>query len=230
MKNEIYCKHLPDLAGKQITIYPSTAPDMPVIYLNTFAEEGEQVYQALKKMNCPDFTLVTISGLAWNHDMTPWNAPSISKDVPPCTGGAKNYLKLLTEEIVPKAEGQIAGKASWRGLAGYSLGGLFALYSIYQTDLFSRIASVSGSLWFPKLKEYVFSHEIKGKIQCLYFSLGDKECQTRNPYLKTVQTCTEEIEGFFAGQDIDTIFQLNPGNHFKNAVGRTAAGIAWMLV
>lgn len=218
-----------DIAGKQITVYPCATPGTPVIYLNTFAQEGDEVYQALRDMSCPDFTLVTISGLTWNHDMAPWDAPPISKGGVPCTGGADDYLKLLTDEIVPKAEGHIQGKPLWRGLAGYSLAGLFALYSIYRTDLFSRIASISGSLWFPEFKEYVFSHEMKSDLQYMYFSLGDKVCRTKNPYLKTIQERTEEIEAFFAQRGVDTVFQLNPGNHFKNAARRTALGIAWML-
>lgn len=229
MKKDIYCKRLLHIAGKQIAVYPSAAPDMPVIYLNTFTEEGDNVYQSLRNMNCPDFTLVAISGLVWNNDMAPWDIPPISKGDTPCTGGADDYLRLLTDEIIPRAEEQIPGQALWRGLAGYSLGGLFALYSIYQTELFSRIASVSGSLWFPGFQEYIFSHEIKSNLQCLYFSLGDKECQTKNPYLKTVQKHTEDIETFFAQHSLDTVLQINPGNHFKNAVQRTASGIAWIL-
>lgn len=35
------------------------------------------------------------------------------------------------------------------GIAGYSLAGLFALYALYKTDVFTRVASMSGSLWFP---------------------------------------------------------------------------------
>lgn len=63
----------------------------------------------------------------------------------PFTGGADNYLRLLTEEIIPAAEKEINGVPCWRGIAGYSLAGLFALYGIYQTDLFSRVGSMSGS-------------------------------------------------------------------------------------
>ena len=38
-------------------------------------------------------------------------------------------------------------------------------------------AVVSGSLWFPGMKEYIFSHEPKHRPDCIYFSLGDKECR-----------------------------------------------------
>ena len=47
--------------------------------------------------------------------------------------------------------------------------------------------------------------------------------------MKTVQDNTEKIEAFYQGRGIDTTFELNPGNHFKDPVKRTAAGIAWIL-
>lgn len=214
---------------REIAIYPSAAPGRPIIYLNTFEGEGEQVYQMLQDTECPDFTLVTISGLAWHHDMTPWEMPPVSEGAPPCTGGADEYLRLLTEEILPKAEEAVQGPVLWRGLAGYSLAGLFAIYAACQTQAFSRIASMSGSLWFPGFREYVSAHEMAGGITHVYLSLGDRECRTGNPYMKTVQERTGEIAALYTQKGIDTIFQLNPGNHFKNTVRRTAAGIAWIL-
>lgn len=215
--------------GKTISVYPSAGSDMPVVYLNTFSEEGDSVYQLLQNMSCADFTLVAISNLTWNHDMSPWDIPPISKGDTPCTGGADDYMKLLTEEIVPKAEEYVQGKPLWRGLAGYSLAGLFAVYSVYRTEIFSRIASISGSLWFPGIMEYVLSHEMKNSPEHLYFSIGDRECRTSNSYLQAVQKNTEELEAYYKGKGVDTVFQLNEGNHFKNAAKRTAAGIMWLL-
>ena len=52
----------------------------------------------------------------------------------PYTGGADDYLQLLTKEIIPTAEKEVGGVPRWRGIAGHSLAGLFALYSIYRTD------------------------------------------------------------------------------------------------
>lgn len=215
--------------NKTIVVYPSHLSGSPVVYLNTFGEEGRQVYETLQHTGVRDFTLVTISGLNWNHDMAPWDIPPVSAGDVPCTGGADEYLKLLTTEIMPKAEELIPGSISWRGIAGYSLAGLFALYSLYKTEVFSRAASISGSLWFPGMMEYIFTHEMKKKAEYLYFSLGDRECRTRNTYMKVVQENTERIEGFYKKLGIGTVFELNPGGHFKNAVSRTAVGVAWLL-
>lgn len=228
MKKEICHKILFQASDREIAVYPSRGLNRPIIYLNTFEGEGERVYQTLLDMGSPDFNLVTITGLDWHHDMTPWAMPPVSKGAPPCTGGADEYLRLLTEEILPKAE-EAVGPVLWRGLAGYSLAGLFALYAAYQTPAFSRIASMSGSLWFSGFQEYVSTHEMAGDITHMYLSLGDRECRTGNLYMKTVQERTEEIAALYTQRGIDTAFQLNPGNHFKNVFRRTAAGIAWIL-
>ena len=175
------------------------------------------------------FTLVAVNDLAWNHNMSSWDSPAAFRGGESFTGGADNYLRLLVEEIMPEAEKELPGPPVWRGIAGYSLAGLFALYAIYQTDVFSRVGCMSGSLWFPGFKEYVCSHEPKRRLDRIYFSLGDREAKTRNPVLKTVQENTEAIYAFFRARGIDTVFQLNPGNHFVQGIERTVAGIRWLL-
>ena len=215
--------------SKTAFVFSGAEPGAPIIYLNTFSNEVQKVYEATHAAGCPPFTLVSISNLNWSHDMVPWDSPPAFKNSEPCTGGADDYLRLLTEEIIPTAEREIAGVPRWRGIAGYSLAGLFALYAIYQTDLFSRVGSMSGSLWFPSMKEYIFSHEPKRLPDYMYFSLGDKENKTRNPLLRSVRQNTEEIHAFYQSKGIDTVFQLNPGNHYNHVVERTAAGLCWLL-
>ena len=215
--------------GKTLTLFLSAESGAPIIYLNTFSDEGRRVYEAAQAAGCPPFALVAISDLDWNHDMVPWDSPSAFKNAAPYTGGADDYLRLLAEEIIPTAEKEIPGVPSWRGIVGYSLAGLFALYAVYQTDLFSRVGSMSGSLWFPGMKEYILSHKPRRRPDHMYFSLGDKESKTRNPVLRSVRQNTEEIQAFYQAMEIDTTFELNPGNHYDHAAERTAAGIMWLL-
>ena len=217
------------IQDKKITIYLASAHPAPVIYLNTVIEEGPTIYDILKNSTAANFTLVTISGLDWNHDMALWDCPAIAKNIPPCTGGALEYLTFLQDKVIPTVEKEIRIVPMWRGIAGYSLAGLFALYTLYQADVFSRAACISGSLWFPGFREYVFSQKTKGNPEHIYFSLGNKENRTRNPYLKTVEENTKVIEEYFRKSGVDTIFQLNPGNHYNHSPERTAAGIQWIL-
>lgn len=214
--------------NKTISLYPGRAKNSPIVYLNTCAGEGGQVYQALQDNGCRDVALAAIDGLDWHHDMAPWEASPVFKKDIPCTAGADDYLQILTGQIVPEVEGKLSEPVLWRGLAGYSLAGLFALYAPYRTELFSRIASVSGSLWFPGFQEYVFSHEMRREPDCLYLSLGDRECRTKHPCLKNVQERTEQIAAFYRKRNLNTVLQMNPGNHFQDSVERTAAGIAWL--
>ena len=113
--------------GKTISIFPSLEVNIPIIYLNIFSDAGQKVYEATQAIECPPFTLVAISDLDWNHDMVPWDSPPAFKHAEPYTGGADDYLRLLTQEIIPTAEKEIAGVPCWRGIAGYSLAGLHVL-------------------------------------------------------------------------------------------------------
>ena len=221
--------HTLTIAGKAVDIFLSKEVGVPIIYLNTFSGKGMKVYEAAHAAGCPPFTLVAISNLDWNHDMAPWDSPAAFKGGEAFTGGADNYLRLLVEEIMPEVEKELPGPPVWRGIAGYSLAGLFALYAIYQTDVFSRVGCMSGSLWFPGFKEHICSHEPKRRPDCIYFSLGDREAKTRDSVLKTVQENTETIHAHFLAQGIDTVFQLDPGNHFVQGIERTVAGIRWLL-
>lgn len=214
--------------NKKITVYPALAENKPVIYLTTYNDDGGEVYDELQKQGCPDFTLVTVSGLNWEAELSPWTAGNLFKYSEMFTGGADTYLQFLTQQVLPLAEAGLNG-ILWRGLAGYSLAGLFTLYALYKTDLFSRTASMSGSLWYPGFKDFALQNTLCKTPQHLYLSLGDKEARARNQYLKTVQQCTEELAAHYRSLGINTFYELNPGGHYRNIISRSAAGIKWLL-
>ena len=214
--------------GKRVEVFPAAKPGCPVLYLHTVEDDGGAVYEAVQARTGMDFSLVAVSRLDWNADLSPWAAPAVFAKGAPFSGGAGAYLALLLEKIVPQAE-SLLPPVSWRGIAGYSLAGLFAVYTLYQTGVFENAACVSGSLWFPGIKAYVLSHSFCKKPRRLSISLGNKECETHNRYMQCVQENTQAIEAFCRSQGIDTVFRLNPGNHFQNAVTRCADGICWVL-
>ena len=107
-----------EIGSKNISIFLSTKPRTPIIYLNTFSDEGRKVYEATQTTGCPPFSLVAISDLNWNHDMVPWDSPPAFKNSEPCTGGADDYLRLLTQEIIPTAEEEIASTPVGGGSPG----------------------------------------------------------------------------------------------------------------
>ena len=194
-----------ELEGKKISIFGSKNESSPLVILNTYGDEGQEVWNECRKLNCSPFYLAAISNLDWNNELSLWESPALYKNDGGFFGGADSYLSLLTEKIIPAVCDSIGTKPSYLALAGYSLAGLFAIYAAYKTDIFSRILSASGSLWFPGFEEYVKSHNFIKKPDSIYLSLGDT-------------------------LEIPAVFELNKGNHFTDAALRTAKGIKWILV
>ena len=49
--------------------YDSKLKKLPVIILNTYGNEGKDVFLECQKLNCKPFILVTISNLDWNNEL-----------------------------------------------------------------------------------------------------------------------------------------------------------------
>ena len=103
------------------------------------------------------------------------------------------------------------------------------MYALYRCDLFQRAASMSGSLWYPDFLDFAQNHAMRAKPERIYLSVGDKERKTRHPLMRNVQTAAEDFAAHCQALGIFTTFQLERGNHFNDAAGRTARGIRWLL-
>ena len=218
-----------EIEGKKIALFGSENTSSPLVILNTYGDEGQEVWNECQKLNCPPFCLAAISNLDWNNELSPWESPALYKNDGGFSGGADSYLSLLTDKIIPSVCDSMGAKPSYLALAGYSLAGLFAIYAACKTDVFSRIVSASGSLWFPNFEEYVKSQDFIKKPDCIYLSLGDTEAKVKNKILVTVQDKTESLFELYKSLEIPVIFELNKGNHFTEAALRTAKGIKWIL-
>lgn len=217
------------LCGHKLSLFQAEKADCPLIVFHSFSDEGEAVYQELRKQNAPECSFLSISISDWQREMSPWPAAALSKDGESFSGGADVYLENLLSVILPWATERIHGKASFIGIAGYSLAGLFALFALYKTDVFTRVASMSGSLWFPGIKEFCKENAMKILPEKLYLSIGEKESKTRHPILKTMQENTEDLLKHFKSMGIETTYEVNPGNHFQDVNLRCARGILELL-
>ena len=74
-------------------IAPKDAAALPVIYLHDACPRPERVRSLLTSR----LTLVSVSGLDWYRDMTPWPADRVFADGESYGGGAAEYLARLTE-------------------------------------------------------------------------------------------------------------------------------------
>lgn len=198
-----------------VLIQPVDDHDMDVM-----DSEVDQITKAVGK----EFLLVCVKVDSWNNDLSPWKAPAVfgNEDF---GDGAEKTLAFIAGDLIPELKGEHDDRQFFIG--GYSLAGLFALWSVYQTDLFSGVAAASPSVWFPGFPEYTENNPLKaGRV---YLSLGDKEEKTRNHVMAAVG---DNIRAYFERlkeQGRDCILEWNPGNHFRDPDKRTARAFAWLL-
>ena len=202
---------------------------MPVVVVPSFGDEGQKLWQALDESGCGGSLLAAIPVTDWEGTLSPWPAKKVFKGGSDFGNGADSYLEELTGVMIPEIRKQSGIAEGPCFIAGYSFAGLFALYSLYKSDVFSGAASVSGSLWFPGFTEFAMSHELRRKPDRLYLSLGDRESSTRNEIMKTVGEKTELLYQYYQSLDIPCIYESNPGNHFQDPEKRLAKGIRWLL-
>ena len=139
-----------------------------------------------------EFSSLTKSGIVWNKHLSPWAADRIGKGIGPFDGMADIFLKELEREVKDEIS-SVKLNPSAIYIAGYSLAGLFALYSLYRTEVFGGAACCSGSLWYPGFTDFVKSNEFCKTPSRLYMSLGDKESCVKNKVFASVEDRTREV-------------------------------------
>ena len=196
MKNEIsidgrLCFLYQDEAATHLLIQPIDEHDLELL---------DQEIEAIKKMSDKPFSLVAFMIKDWNQELTPWAAPAVFGKVP-FGSGAEKTLEFITSRLLPEVQENIPHLI----LGGYSLAGLFALWSGYQTDKFDGIVAASPSVWFPKWIEYATDN--KPLAKSIYLSLGDKEEKAKNPVMAQVGNAIRRQNGLLTGQMDNTILE-----------------------
>ena len=145
--------------------------------------------------------LLSLDCSDWEHAFSPWPAPRAFKKAPDFSGGATETLARLAA-LLPVVD---------------------------HASPFSRVACVSGSLWFDGWLDFATSRLLQTPPTRACFSLGDDEKNSRHPRLATVENATRATACHWLQQEgIRTTFALNPGGHFDDIAARTAAVINWL--
>lgn len=197
-------------------------PDAPLVLIqmadhHDLAGMDTEVAEIQKRAD-RDFCLTAIGVHCWNTDLSPWNAPAVfGKES--FGSGAGDTLKEVLKYCGNRDRTYLIG--------GYSLAGLFALWTAFQTDVFAGVAAASPSVWFPGFSDYMKKNRCYA--DSVYLSLGDSEERTRNPVMAAVGERIREAYDILKEQGISTALEWNRGNHFKDAEIRTAKAFAWVL-
>lgn len=199
-----------------ITFFKGSKKSKLVIFIHENKTLVEKIYKNVKRAKP---TIICIDGADWNADFSPvaTSMKMFGKNTI-FSGNASRYLLFFKNTIFPKClkELGITNENEYRlCIAGYSLAGLFSVYSIFNSDLFTYCLSCSSSLWFPHFVDSIKSKKVSCKLEFAYFSLGDQEELSKDENISKVNLYTDECIKILKEQKIKTLFKSNSGGHFK---------------
>lgn len=187
---------------------------------------------AIEEGTCRPFWLACFASDDWNRDYSPWPAPALFAKEPPFAGGGAETLEWMKTALLPELAAKTGGAFTPQstGILGYSLAGLFALWTFYGSGLFSMTGSCSGSLWFDGWMDYANTHTAPAGSR-VYLSLGDKEEKARNPRMAAVGGATRRMADLLKADAnvIETTLEWNAGGHFNEVPQRIAKALAWLM-
>lgn len=157
----------------------------------------------------------------WDNDYTPWAADaSGGRHFGGGAGRLAGFLPIFTAALAERF-GEFSGVYH----CGYSLGGLFALYTACADEHICGAASCSGSMWYPGWTDFLAAHPMHGRI---YLSLGGKEKNAADPLMASIEDKTAEVKRIVA-RTAEVSFVQERGGHFSRIPERIARGILWLL-
>ena len=206
-------------------------PSDTVVYMHedffTAAKIRETLAGLLPQEKMP--VLMTLDGADWDRDLSPWPAKGVFRGQD-FAGGAEAYRSRLTETLIPALEETLPVRPCCRLIAGYSLAGLFALWTVLTCGRFTGAASVSGSLWYDGFLDFLREHDPFPEVKCLYLSLGDREKNAKNPRMAKVEEATGSAARILREKTgFPVPFELNPGGHFRDVPLRMAKAICYLI-
>lgn len=166
-------------------------------------------------------SIVVIPGANWNDDLTPWPAEGVFKKAKPFGGQAASFLDKLTNEIIPETEGGLGVVDAERTILGVSLSGLFAVWAGFNTDTFTNIISISGSLWYDGFTEWMKEQTPSPQLKKVCMLLGEKEKNAKDKRMATVEERTLAAAMMLkSNSQASVLFELVEGTHFSPILPR----------
>ena len=216
------------ISGRECFIWDSAKPRYILIQTLGNHERGifDRTAELISEACGAPFVLAAFQVFDWDLDLTPWHDDAINckPEVGTMTGNTLNYV---TESLLPALEAEYGILPVILG--GYSLGGLFALWSSMQTDRFAAIAAASPSLWIRDWLDYAKNNPVKASK--VYLSLGDREEHVKNHAIKRVGDCVRAEYELLKAQlgNENCTLEWNQGGHFQDGDIRLASAFTWCI-
>ena len=205
-------------AAKYLLIQPVDEHDIEVL--------DNEVAEIQKNTEKP-FSLIAFKIEDWNYELPPWEEPPVFGNKS-FGSGAKDTLEFIENRLIPTVKEKYNLNDEVRFiLGGYSLAGLFSLWSAYKLDTFFGIAAASPSVWFNGWEEFMNNNTPLSNN--IYLGLGDTEEKTKNKVMCKVGDNIRKQEQLLKNDNINTILEWNKGGHFSNSDIRVAKAFVWCI-
>lgn len=220
-----------ELDGKKCHTY-EVGDGGPAIFWPTMVRDSDPVSEIISILNESEkelvsYTLFVIEVEDWNNEMSPWHFDAGNGQV--FGDGGSETLDWIRDSAIPYVEREFPRTTEF-AITGYSLAGLFALWSFYSSDLFQAAGCCSGSLWFEGWDKFADGAKTP-ENGAVYLSLGGKEPGSGN-----LLTASIGVQYHKHNKRMEKDPSLrsytyiqNSGGHFSNPVGRVAKSIVWLV-
>lgn len=193
----------------------------PLILLN----DGEINY--LK--NLKD-TVILVGLIPQNRSdaFTPWRAANLKPSMPDFAGKLDEYHIQVFEYLLPELLCKYSIDESKIAYGGYSLGGLAAVYSLYNTTAPSIIFSLCGSFWYPQFFDYCENHKVLNTKASLYLQNGKTEGGKHNNILSNAPILSAKLHKLLSDRLNNLTSVFDEYGHHENITGRYEKLIDWL--
>ena len=203
---------------KYLLIQPVDGHDIEVL--------DNEVAEILKKTE-KQFSLIAFKIEDWNNELSPWEAPAAFGNKS-FGSGAIDTLEFIESKLIPEVKERYDFTDDVQViLGGYSLAGLFSLWSAYKSKTFSGIAAASPSVWFNGWEEFMNNNTPLSNT--IYLSLGDTEEKTKNKVMSAVGDNSRKQEELLKNDNINTLLEWNKGGHFSDSDLRVVKAFVWCI-
>jgi hypothetical protein len=158
-----------------LTFPPGDIPEMIVIGIGYLAKEAVD-WAALRTRDLTP-THDPDTDKFWTDLLTDMSG---RKDLQVRSGGASPFLDFITLELIPFVESNYRADPDNRTLGGYSYGGLFTLYALFQRpEVFDKYFAGSPSLHYDREIVFKYEDEFAEMHQdlnaCVFITAGEQE-------------------------------------------------------
>ncbi len=218
------------------TSYEEGDTRYPVVYV----QDGDRILPVLEKLfdtmndrntDLCKFIVVGILPQSRNNEYTPWPAPALLEGAPAFGGLGDQYLEFLAKDLKPHIDAsyRTLPEPAYTSIIGVSLSGLISLYAIYRQDCFGRVASISGSFWYPGFISFMQKHApCSSAVRVLLLS-GRIEGIDDPPPLRHAVKCQQQAHSVLKKQishnDVPIIW--DDGGHMDYLNQRFEKALQW---